>query len=87
MKRTQIYLTTEQWRDLAELSKKEHRSVAELIREAVDQVYRVKTKKDSKAAVRAAAGIWADRTDLASTEEYVRRLRRDTRATRLGLKR
>jgi len=84
MKRTQIYLTTEQWRDLVNISAREHKPVAELIREAVDNVYRVKTDQDFKRALHDAAGIWKDRADLEPTDRYVRRLRRGTRLKRLG---
>lgn len=85
MKRTQIYLTVEQWRELALKSKKEHKSIAELIREAVSKVYLTKRKADFEQALDAVTGVWANRTDIGSTEEYVRNLRKDSRLKRFGL--
>jgi len=85
LKRTQIYLTMEQWRDLQIQGKKEHKSVAELIREAIDKVYRSKKESNFKTALRKVAGIWADRTDIGSSEEYVREIRKGRRLKRFGL--
>jgi hypothetical protein len=86
MKRTQIYLSAEQWRELNARSKREHTSVAELIRRAINQVYRAKRKTTFRAALHDVAGIWADRADIGETEEYVRALRKGTRSERFGLK-
>ena len=36
-------------------------------------------ENDFERALEAAAGIWARRADIGSTEEYVRKLRRDRR--------
>lgn len=81
MKRSQIYLAEEQWHLLHKLSQKTKRSIAELIREAIDYIY-TKKKVDFKSALMKAYGIWKDRKDLPSTEEYVRQLRKDTRLKR-----
>ncbi len=77
MKRTQIYLTEEQWRDLKVRSRQESVSVAELVRQAVDEVYR-KPGASFESALRSVAGLWADREDL-DTEEYLRELRESDR--------
>lgn len=85
MKRTQIYLTFEQWRELAARSNQEHKSVAELIREAINKVYPAKKKSDFEQAIDSIFGIWKDRTDISSTDEYIRSLRKDTRLKRFGI--
>ena len=85
MKRTQIYLTSEQWRELSVASEHEKVPVSELIRRAVDQVYKHDGGDDFDQALDAVAGLWKDRTDLASTDEYVRSLRQDNRIERFGL--
>jgi hypothetical protein len=36
--------------------------------------------------LREAAGIWKDRKDIKSAEQYVRKMRKDSRKERLGLK-
>lgn len=82
MRRTQIYLSAEQWRELSAKAKAEHASMAELIRRAIDQVFLVKGKENFTAALHDVAGIWADRTDIGTTKEYVRALRKGTRIER-----
>lgn len=78
MKRTQIYLTDEQWRDLAIRSRQEDTSVAELVRRAVDDVYRASPSQDFVAALEGISGLWADRSDFDSAD-YVRSLRKQDR--------
>ena len=84
MKRTQIYLTLEQWRELASRGKEEHKSIAKIIREAINKVYITKREVDFEHALDAATGIWAGRTDIGTTEEYIRNLRKDSRLKRFG---
>jgi hypothetical protein len=55
------------------------RTMSEIIREAIDEKLERPAEPGFDAAVRNAAGIWADRDDLGSTEEYVRRIRLDRR--------
>lgn len=64
MVRTQIYLTERQRNDLAEIARTSGKKQSELIREAVDQLIERSASDRQKAAVRRAAGIWKDRTDL-----------------------
>ena len=85
MKRTQIYLTNEQWRDLSVLSADEHVPVSELIRRAIDRVYKHNGRDDFDQALEAVTGMWKDRTDIGSTDDYVRSLRKDTRMERYCL--
>jgi hypothetical protein len=85
MKRTQIYLTNDQWRELSVLSSEKRTTVSALIRRAIDQVYQHDGHDDFDQALQAVMGIWKDRTDIGSTDDYVRSLRRDTRMERFGL--
>lgn len=85
MKRTQIYFTAEQLRDLQIRGRKEHKTMAELVRRAVDQTYRRKARSNFKEALDNVAGIWAERRDIPSTEEYVRSVRKSRRLERFGL--
>lgn len=85
MKRTQIYLTTEQWQTLQTQSQKERKTMAELIRFAIDKVYRQKKRDNFKQALLNSAGIWSDRTDIETTDEYIRKLRAGNRLKRFGL--
>ena len=64
MVRTQIYLTEHQRDELAAISKAEGKKQSELIREAVDRLINQASPSRRKAALREAAGIWKDRTDL-----------------------
>ena len=86
VKRTQLYLDDSIFRLLLELSRVQKTTISELVRQAIDQVYaRGRRKKDAIKALEATFGMWSDRSDLPPTEEYIRDLRKDTRAKRLGL--
>jgi hypothetical protein len=84
MKRAQIYLTNDEWRQLSLESSSQNVPISELIRRAVDQVYGHGGSDDLEQAMRDAAGLWKDRTDIGDTDEYVRFLREDDRMQRLG---
>ena len=81
MKRTQIYLTEEQWSDLHGAARRSGTTVASLIRQAVDRVHRSSNDREGlKQALRDTAGLWAKRRDLADPVSFVRRLRKDRRS-------
>lgn len=85
MKRTQIYLDDRQRRKLDRVSKRTRRTVSELIREAIDARYGATPKEDFLQALKAGTfGVWKDRNDLGSTDEYVRNLRRGKRVDQLA---
>jgi len=84
MRRTQIYLDDRQRRKLDRVAKGTHRTVSELIREAIDARYATTPKEDFLDALRAGAfGVWKARSDLGPTDTYVRRVRRGKRVDRL----
>ena len=83
MRRTQIYLSTEQWKTLHAMSFRTHQSMSDLIRSALDRKYLGGHLPDFESAVRAAFGIWKDRKDIGDTADYVRALRKGTRSERL----
>ncbi|MGD8242124.1 MAG: ribbon-helix-helix domain-containing protein [Desulfobacterales bacterium] len=64
MVRTQIYLTDRQRAELASISKTLGKKQSELIREAVDRFIDAAGDRRREMALREAAGIWKDRTDL-----------------------
>ncbi|MBI4668911.1 MAG: CopG family transcriptional regulator [Elusimicrobia bacterium] len=79
MKRSQIYLPAEQWHLLRALSLDFHQSVSELIRKALDRVYKKGRQPNFEEALNQMSGLWKNRRDLPSTQSYVRGLRRGTR--------
>lgn len=82
MRRTQIYLDDKQVAQLKAAARTSSRSVSEVIRAAIDEkLARGEEPDDFERALTAAAGIWARRTDLDSTDDYVRGLRRDRRGS------
>ena len=83
MKRTQIYLTMEQWETLRAMSLQTHQTMSDLIRAAIDWKYMRRRSSDFESSVRAASGIWKDRKDIGDTAAYVRELRKGTRLERL----
>ncbi len=83
MKRSQIYLPAEQWRRLSALSHQAHKSVSELIRQALNQVYSQEKDMDFEKALHGIMGLWSDRKDMPATATHIRSLRKDTRLARL----
>jgi len=80
MRRTQIYLDERQVASLKSTARASRRTVSEIIREAIDDKLAQPGEADEfEHALAAAAGLWANRTDLGSTDDYVRRIRRDRR--------
>ena len=80
MRRTQVYLDDRQAAKLRTAARASQRTVSAIIREAIDEkLERPNEANEFDVALAKAAGIWADRDDLGSTDEYVRRLRRDRR--------
>ena len=85
MRRTQIYLDGDQRRKLDRVAKRTHRTVSDLIREAIDARYGAAPKKEFLEALLAGDfGVWKGRKDLEATDIYVRTLRRGSRVDRLG---
>ncbi len=83
MRRTQIYLTEEEWGRLASISRDRGLTKSSLIREAVDQTYLSKSSAESfSKALWAAYGLWKNRTDIGDSAAYVRSLRRTGRRDR-----
>jgi hypothetical protein len=68
--RTQVYLTMEQRKRLDELARKEHRSLAELVREAVD-AYLAVSPPSARSALDATFGIAPD-FEVPSRDEWDR---------------
>jgi len=64
MIRTQIYLTERQRDELAALAKTAGKKQSELIREAVDRLIAESGENRRRTALREAAGMWKERTDL-----------------------
>lgn len=84
MRRTQIYLDDQQRRKLERVAKRTHRTLSDLIREAIDARYAATPKEDFLEALRAGAfGVWKERKDLGTTDAFIRRHRRGGRIDRL----
>lgn len=79
MHRTQLYLDDEMHARLSDLSRKQGRTVSELVRDALKRTYGTAGPEDLLASLKAIEGLWKDRDDIGDTREYVRRLRQDTR--------
>lgn len=86
MKRTQLYIEEDIFKTLQDISHEQMVSISELVRTAIRRVYMKERPADADVILKKAAGIWKDRKDILSTEEYVREMRRDTRRERFGIK-
>jgi len=85
MRRTQIYLDDRQRRKLDRVAKRTHRTVSDLIREAIDARYAATPREDFLEALRTCAfGVWKERNDLGRTDAYVRRQRRGSRINQIA---
>jgi hypothetical protein len=74
MHRTQIMLTEAQYLRLKEESERLGRSIGDLVRSAVEEVYETSQER-LKRALRDSRGAWADRDDIGDGAEYVERIR------------
>jgi predicted transcriptional regulator len=82
MVRTQLYLDDSVHERLRRLARKQGRTVSDLVRDALERIYGAAGTERQLKTLDAIAGLWRDRDDLGTTDEYVRRLRRDTRRSR-----
>ncbi|MFH1825581.1 MAG: hypothetical protein ABH873_10240 [Candidatus Firestonebacteria bacterium] len=85
MRRTQIYLEEDQWRNLNIAKEIKHLTIAELIRQSIDKVYTKKENANFEKALDNITGLWVKRQDIGSTQEYLRSIRKERRIERLGL--
>lgn len=86
MKRTQLYLEEDVLKALWRVSREKGVSISELVRSAVKKVYALDKPDDAELILKEAAGIWKDRKDIVSTDDYVRSMRKDSRKERLKIK-
>ena len=68
MVRTQIYLTERQRDELAAIARHRSKRQSEVIREAVDRFIEQWNRHGRERALREAAGIWSDRSDVPDYE-------------------
>jgi hypothetical protein len=83
MKRTQLYLEEEMWKVLEIQSRQTGVTVSALVRQAVREKFQG-GKAARREAMQALVGLWRDRADLPSTEQYIRELRKGRRIERLS---
>lgn len=74
MHRTQISLDDLQYQRLKSESERTGRSIADLVREAVDDKFQTGSRRAWR-ALRASRGSWADRDDIGAGAEYVEQIR------------
>jgi len=74
MKRTQIYLQESQKAELDALAKQTDKSLAEVIREAID-LYIIENTKKTDVPFLQTSGLWQSRNDIHDSIEYVNTLR------------
>ena len=83
MRRTQLYLQESIWKSLHLRSKREGKTISELVRQAVTDKYG-KSSEDRRAAMLGVVGLWKDRHGIADSTSYVRKLRKGKRLKRLS---
>jgi len=80
MERTQIYLEKSQLSRLRSAARSTHRTVSDVVREAIDEkLAQPSPSVPFEEMLKRATGVWAERKDLGSTEDYVRARRLDRR--------
>ena len=79
MQRTQLYLSDEIAAKLRRLSRKERKTVSQLVREALEAKYLGEKRLPLKDAHTACRGLWADRNDF-DAGRFIRSLREDNRS-------
>lgn len=81
MHRTQLYLPETLAEKLRLLSKRQHKSISQLVREALEATYLGGSRLPMKVVLEKTKGIWKGRTDV-NTDSFIRNLRNDTRPKR-----
>lgn len=81
MHRTQLYLPETLAEKLRSLSKRQHKSISQLVREALEATYLGGPRLSLKAVLKKTKGLWKGRTDV-NTDTFIRNLRNDTRPNR-----
>ena len=74
-----MFLDEELHARIKTLARKQGRTVSDLVREALTRAFGRGTLAEQARTLDAIVGLWKDRKDIGSTDEYVRRLRRGTR--------
>jgi hypothetical protein len=75
VKRTQLYLEDDLWKTLHIQAKLLGTTVSELARQALRQKY-ADPSASRRNAMEAVIGIWKNREDIGSAEQYVQQLRK-----------
>lgn len=79
MKRTEVQIPDKQWQILATLSKEKGKSITELIKDAIGFILVEKKTNHFESSLNNAFGLWENRKDINSTENYIRKLRKGKR--------
>ena len=83
MRRTQLYLDDDVWKNLKARAQRENTTISELARQALRERFGVDLEERRKAMM-GIVGIWKDRDDIGDSTEYIRKMRRSTRLQRLA---
>ena len=78
-----MYLEDDLWKYLHAQAEAKDTTVSDVVRSTLREKYD-QDRERRKQAAEAVIGLWADRTDLPETEEYIRKLRKSTRRERMG---
>jgi len=90
VKMLQIELSDQQFDALKGLSEERGKSISEVVSFAIGQYLSIQSEIDIDKIlkeIRSVAGIWSNRDDIGSTDEYVREIRNGTskRMKRMGI--
>ncbi len=85
MRRTQLYLDDDLWNTLHAHATRTGTTISDLVRTAARSHYMGHVDQ-RRSDLKAAVGLWSDHSELADSTDYVRNLRKSTRAQRLDLK-
>lgn len=83
MRRTQLYLEDDLWKALHAKALLEGATISELVRVAIRERY-MGNLAERRAAMLGIVGLWKDRAGVDDAESFIRNLRDDDRADRLG---
>jgi Arc/MetJ family transcription regulator len=83
MKRTQIYLDEDVLKVLKTIAKQRRSTVSDLVRGALREKF-LEHRPDRAQVLLSVVGAWGDRKDLGDSTDFVRGMRKGTRAARLS---
>jgi hypothetical protein len=83
MKRTQLYLDDDIAKILSTVSRQQGITISSLVRDCIREKFGPRQQVDKAALAREVGGVWKKRKDLGTAAQYIRKLRKGSRLSKI----